>query len=420
MRTIAPLGLLTATAGFVFVGLSAPACEELPCDLSCPAEGLVEGNAAISGIQSIDAFFGVVVDLVGASASIRANVESELDGIALGLGLEAGAAPADIAAAIEAKIAAHVDGNLELKYAPPKCEASIEVTANAAASCDASVDPGSAEVSCEGTCTIDASAQAECSANGTLTCKGQAPNLACEGTCTGTCSLEVAATCEGICRGTCTGGCSVVDANGSCNGQCMDECQGSCELEAGGKCDGACEGSCEYTPPSGTCDAQAEAQCTASADANIECKGGCDGKVTPPSVSAECQATVEAKAEAAIECQPPSVEVSFQFKAGLSAEAQADFRAWIGNFKGHVSGLAAANAKAVILLETRDKLATAGVAAIETVASQLTGEADLRASIGAGCALDQLGATGELLGGAAQDLSFSADAALTIVSATSG
>ncbi len=384
------------------------------CGLTCPAKGILEGNASISGIAEIDAFFGAVVDFSAAANTVNSSIRAQLDAIALSLDLQAGASAADIRAAIQAKIDANVEGGLRIEAQPPRCEASVQVTASAAAECQADVDPGSVEVKCEGSCTIDASAQADCSANGTLTCRGTAPNLKCEGACTGECNLEVAAACEGTCRGQCTGTCSVEDANGNCRGTCDGMCQGSCELSAGGTCSGQCEGSCEYTPPSGSCEATAEVRCEAKAEANVECKGGCEGKVTPPSVKAECQATVQAKADASVECKPPSLDIAWQFKGGVSAEEQANFRAWIGNFRTYFSGMLAAGAKAEILVDTGANLTGAGKAAVEGFVGNLKASADLKASIGAACALTELGDVGAALEGATTGLAGSAQAVVEI------
>lgn len=400
-----------------FLGLLAPftGCEDdlgpvgdiaKQCGLVCAEKGVLEGNASISGNASVDAFFGAVVDFKGAVDGVSAGIQGEIDAIGASLGVEAGG---DVAAALKAKIAANVDGGLQIKAAPPKCSASLEVTANAAASCDAKVDPGSVEVKCEGSCTVDASVQADCSAKGKLTCKGTAPSLKCEGSCTGSCNLEVGAKCEGKCNGECSGS---TDSGGKCNG----DCKGSCELEAGGKCEGKCEGSCEFTPPSGSCDASMEAKCEASADANIKCKGGCDGKVSPPSVSAECKATVEAKANASAECTPPSLDVAFKLKGSLDANAQAEFKAWLVGFKGHFAALLAASAKADILAEAGANLAGAGSAAVEGFVGSLKGSADLKASVGAACALAQLPKAGEALQASGAKITASVSAVADITS----
>ncbi len=419
-----------AFASLQIVGLAAivTACgEDSPlgdlaeqCGLVCPSEGIVQGNAAISGISSIDAFFGAVIDVTGSADGVSANIRAQLDGMAASLGLPAGASGAEIKAALEAKIAAHVDGGVTIGYKPAECKASVEVAAKAAAECDAEVESGSVEVSCEGKCTIDASAQADCSAKGTLTCKGTAPNLACDGTCTGDCSLETSAMCTGVCRGTCNGTCSVQDAAGNCKGECSGTCQGTCELKAGGTCSGKCEGTCEYTPPSGSCEATAEARCEASASANIKCKGGCEGKATPPSVKAECKAAVEAKAEASIECTPPELDIKYQFAAGVDAEAQAEFIAFLGNFKVQYAGMIAAIAKADVVLKAGENLKAAATGAVKGGAEALAAEADLKLSIGAGCAVAELPNVATAIEGSASKLSANVQAAGEITAVFGG
>lgn len=392
------LAAMPLVLGAVALPAMTSGCEDSPlgdlaaqCGLVCPEAGVLEGNASISGLANIDAFFGAVVDFTAAANTVNANVRAELDALAASVGLQAGAPAAEIAGAMKAKIDAAASGGVKVRAQEPKCQASVEVTAKAAASCDAKVDPGSVEVKCEGSCTIDASAQADCSAKGTLTCKGQAPNLQCSGTCSGNCTLEASAECSGTCRGVCSGECSVKDVNGNCAGECKGTCKGTCELKAGGECKGKCEGECEYTPPSGTCEATAEAKCEASADANIKCKGGCDGQVKPPEVSAECKAAVEAKANASVECTPPSLDISFQFKAGVNGDAQAEFKAWIENVKLRYAAMLAAAAKAEILVELGANIATQGVAAVQGAAEAIaSGDVDLKASIGVGCALDEL------------------------------
>ena len=392
------------------------------CGLTCEAKGILEGNASISGNASVDAFFGAVVDFKGAAEALSADVQARLDAIAVSLGLEPGAAAADIKAALQAKLDANVSGGLQVKFQPPKCSASLEVTANAAAACDANIDPGSVEVKCEGSCTIDASMQAECAAKGELKCSGTAPSLQCEGTCTGECQIEAGATCEGTCKGECEGECSVKDGSGRCAGECKGTCKGTCELKAGGKCEGKCEGSCEWTPPSGQCEGGVEAKCTASADANIQCKGGCDGKVTPPSVSAECKATVEAKAQANAQCTPPELDVAFQWNASVAGDvnAQAEFKAWLQGFKANFAGLVAASAKANLLLEAGANLGTSGKAAVEGFVDSLKSSANLKASVGAVCALKELEHVPGLLTSATGQIQGSLSAIAEISSVVSG
>jgi hypothetical protein len=434
LATIAGIGLLCGIAM-----TSVQGCDDGPlgdiaeqCGLVCPGEGegLVAGNFAISGIASIDGFFSAVVNVRSAALQVSGTVRAELEGMAASLGIEGAAElsladlTAQVRAGIEAKISANVQGSLTIKFEPAKCEADLEVTAKAAAECDVEADPGSIEAKCEGSCEVSAEVAAECSAMGTLSCSGQAPNFECEGSCTGSCQLEVAAECGGSCNGECEGECSAC-AGGACDnqggvvancaGSCGGMCRGECKLEAGGSCGGRCEGSCEYTPPSGMCEANATAKCDVSAMADAKCEGKCEGSVEPPMVKAECSAQVEAKAKAEIVCTPPSLSVEFQFAAGLDADAQAEFKAWLEGFKARFAGMLAARAKLDFVAEAAVDLIAAGEGAVRaSFDTALSGDLDLKASIGIGCALGELEAVGTVLGEAQAELTASATAFVEI------
>lgn len=413
---LAGLGLLVGVSLSTLQG-----CEEgIPgCDLSCPAEGVLEGNASISGVAQVDAFFGAVVDVSAAANGIAGSLRSELDAIALSVGLEPGAGGAEIAAAIDAKLMASVSGGLKISYEPPRCEASVEVAVAAAAECDVEVDPGSATVECSGGCEVEGGVMASCEADATLTCTGTAPNFQCEGSCEGSCELEAEAACDGTCRGTCNGTCSVMDAQGNCAGGCDGMCQGTCELKAGGECNGMCTGSCTYQPAMGGCEADASAKCEAMAGGSIECDAKCEGEVTPPSVSAECEATVEAKADASIECFPPSLEVTWQWSAELEGDvmAQAEFKAWLEGFKGHLSVMLAAKTKADILIESLGNLQAAAGGALEA-SFETVAEGDFVAAFKVGtCAIPQLGDAADLLGSASGSMSAEASASFEVFGA---
>jgi hypothetical protein len=415
-----PLG-----AGLVF----AQGCDDGPignlaeqCGLVCPVEGLVEGNASISGVASVDAFFSAVVNFSKASLEIRSSVDAELRGLALSLGLEPGAAAADIRGAIQAKISGAVEGGLKVEYAAPRCTVDAKVAIDATAKCDAEVDPGMAKVECKGSCTVDASAEASCSADAKVTCKGTAPNFECSGSCTGSCELTAAAQCDGTCRGTCEGECSVRNAAGECAGECMGTCEGTCELKAGGSCAGSCQGSCEYEPASGSCEADAEVRCEASAEASAECSGTCNGEVVPPKAKAECEASVDAEAKMRAECTPPSLEIRWQWSAELEGDlaAQAEFKAWIEGFRGRYSALLAASARGELVLKAGDGLITAAGGLVTSLPDELSAEADLKATVGIGCAVDELKSVGALIGDASAALSGSVSAIGEVSAAIGG
>jgi hypothetical protein len=411
------LGLL---AGFSLTTLQAcdPGAVADVCDLSCPAEGVIDGNASITGIASVDAFFGAVVDVNAAALSISGSLRSELDAIALSVGLEPGAAGADIAGAVEAKLALAVDGGIKVAFQPPRCEASVEVAVAAAAECDVQADPGMVSVECSGGCEVEGGVMASCEGDATLSCTGTAPNFACSGSCEGSCELEVAAACEGTCRGTCDGTCSVTNAQGDCAGECMGNCQGECELSAGGNCSGSCTGSCTYEPGMAGCEADASAKCEAGASGSVMCDAKCEGEVTPPMVSAECEASVEAKADASIECFPPSLEVTWQWSAAYSADvnAQAEFKAWLEGFKGHISIMLAARTKADILVDSLGNLGAAATGAVQGSFEVLI-DGDISAAIQVPCAIDQLGDAVNLITAASGELSANASASVEVFGA---
>jgi hypothetical protein len=101
---------------------------------------------------------------------------------------------------------------------------------------------------------------------------------------------------------------------------------------------------------------------------------------------------VEAKANASVECTPPSLDVTWQWSADVQGDlnAQADFRAWLTGFKTSFSGMIAATAKADILVETGANLVGAASGAVTGAVEGLSASGDLKASIGAGCALVEL------------------------------
>src|SRR5690349_4644778 len=66
------------------------------CGLTCDAKGIVEGNASVSGIPNVDAFFAAVVNFNAKASLVSGNIDAELLKIKAALGLEANATPAQI------------------------------------------------------------------------------------------------------------------------------------------------------------------------------------------------------------------------------------------------------------------------------------------------------------------------------------
>jgi hypothetical protein len=392
------------------------------CGLVCPVEGIVQGNASISGVASIDAFFSAVVGFNKAALEVQAGVDAELRGLALSLSLDPGASAAEIRGAITAKLEGAIDGGLKIEYAAPKCTVDAKVAIDATAKCDAEVDPGMVSVECKGSCKVDASAGASCDAEATVMCKGTAPQLDCSGSCTGTCELDASLACNGTCNGECDGTCTVTGANGQCAGECMGECKGTCELKAGAECAGKCQGSCEYQAPMGGCAADAEVSCQAQADASAECNGSCDGEVVPPKAKAECEASVDAEAKLRAECTPPSLEIRWQWSAKFmgDAKAQAEFKAWIEGFRARYSGLLAASARGELVLKAGEGLVTAATNLVGGLEAEIEASSSLKAKVGIACAVTELGSVGTVIGEGTTALTGSVSAIGEITAAVGG
>lgn len=378
------------------------------CDLTCPAEGILEGNASISGIPSVDSFFAATIDVRNATLELESSLRTELLALAAALGVEN---PSNnvkdlgnqVRDALKAQFSAKLEGGVTIGYAPPKCEADLEVAVKASAQCDVEASPGKADFSCSGSCDIEASveAQAQCEASGTLRCEVTAPAIKCEGTCAGTCQLEVAAECSGTCSGTCEGNCSAcvggeckTDGNGvitNCAGTCSGSCQGSCEMSAGASCSGKCEGTCEYTAPKGGCEANASVRCEAKAgvDMKVDCKGQCQGTIEPPKMKAECQASVDAKARADLKCTPPQLDIDYNFKASIGAEGKAEFRALLNVLRIRFAAILALESKAQAVVEASTALVNNTGSMIDGVKARIEAEVSVKSIRNISCAVSE-------------------------------
>ena len=362
------LGVLSSSSG----------CDEAAeqCGLTCPDQGVAEGNAGISGFVAIDSFFRSVVNFKTVANGVAADINAELDGIQASFGITDAelTAKGSIGAALKAKIEGQV--SLKIDAQPAKCEVDASISASASVDCQVAagceIDPGMASVSCMGECTVEASAEGKCSGDATLKCTASGPSVACTGSCTGSCSvvLAAAASCEGTCDGECNGECAGNTATGGrCNGQCMAMCKGTCEVSgsAAASCTGTCNGSCEVTAPQGGCQAGAKVECEFMAKAEASCTGRCDGEFTPPSAncdaSASCQASAKAEAKFEARCTPPSVDIQANFTGG--AEAEARFTNAIGDLKVRLPRLLAALKRASFVIDAGTQLGTDGAAAIQ-------------------------------------------------------
>ncbi len=356
----------------MFVGMSGTlmggACDN-PADALCgPCGTVANGDATITGMAELDGIFKAVGDLKMSTGAINANFDARLRAMAEGVfGLDvSGMATADLVAAIKtefaAQITANIEGDISVKYEPPKCSANVSVAVEASAQCEAKMDancsaevecdPGKLSFECEGSCS--GSCDAECTVPvcqvkltpGELNCSGE-----CKGSCVAT--LEVAAACEGKCEGSCSGDCSayVENAEGEmeCSGECSGECGGSCTMEgeAALECSGSCSGECKVSGPEAEASCEGELKC--EGECKGSCSGGCEGEVKAPScegevecnadASAKCEAQASAQASANLECTPPSLELDYGFSASLDAEARAEVMAKLDMFKAEMIGV---------------------------------------------------------------------------------
>jgi hypothetical protein len=378
------------------------------CGLACPGDrddknveikGIVEGNAAISGVASVDAFFSSVIGFQSSATGVAGGIKAQLDAIRGDFGI---AADADLAAELDVQFKANLEGAVSLKVDPPRCEVDAEATLEAQARCDVSVDPGKAMVECKGSCEVEATAEAMCSAGAELRCTVIPPDLKCSGQCNGTCTaqLEAAASCEGTCRGGCDGECSAwvknTEGQAECAGTCSGNCSGTCEakLEAGVMCTGQCNGECTITAPSGGCEGAVRAECKAMANASVMCDGKCVGEFEPPMAKAECQAKAKADAKINVQCTPPQAYLSYRLRAAAGAEiaARAKFEAALKTLaETRLPALKAEIARGESVVSAGGDLATAAGGAIEgSIATALDGELSLKAAFGLGCATKEL------------------------------
>jgi hypothetical protein len=385
-------------------------------DIDCTAGGIAKGNASISGVLAIDAFFQSVLDFQAKADNVSASIDAQLTAIRGDFGI---AASADLATELKAQVSANIEGSLTVKAEPAKCEVDAQATLEAQAHCDASVNPGSATVKCQGSCDVEADAMVDCGANADLMCTITPPMGMCSGTCKGTCEAKLsgAAKCDGTCKGTCMGNCSAYSDSGAtqCAGSCDGMCMGSCEatLMAEAKCDGTCSGECTIKPPDGKCTGAIRAHCDAKANAMVECKGRCDGSIEPPSAKAECNASAKAEAKLNVECTPPRVAIAYKLKAGVNADAQAKFEAGLKNLQVRLPALLAAIGKANAVVDAGKGLTSDGKAAVEggiTAASSAAAKGDLKVIFGLKCAAKELGNVGGAIKGSSDRLAASVKA----------
>jgi hypothetical protein len=374
------------------------------CGIACPGDkdiegetikGVLEGNASISGVAKVDAFFASANNFRGAADSVSSGIEAQVRLIRGDFGI---AASANLKTELEANVKANIEGSLVIDYQPPKCAVDASATIEASAKCEAEVNPGKVEIECKGSCELEAGAELKCDASADLQCTFTGPTVDCKGECSGTCEVkaDVAVACSGTCKGECSGNCSAYSDSGAaqCAGSCDGMCKGTCEAkaEASAKCMGTCRGECKVTGAAADCMGSAHAECKAKANASVMCKGKCEGDFEPPSASAECKASAKAEAKLNVQCTPPTLAARYKLKAGVDVMAQAQFEAALKTLvTARLPALVAALERGKSIGEAGEDLSVAAGAAVKasvTAATKL--DAGVRVWFGLGCAAKEL------------------------------
>jgi len=166
----------------------------------------------------------------------------------------------------------------------------------------------------------------------------------------------------------------------------------------------------------GMCSGGAEVKCEAKANASVECKGKCEGSVEPPMVKAECQASAKASAELKAECKPARVF----FKYTATAAATAEFDAQMAIVVDAYGQMLAEVKRADVVIKAGANLSTAASGAVTGAVTELSAKADLKATIGAGCALGELGKVAGLVTAGTGKLTASVSAVADITTAIGG
>ena len=198
-------------------------------DVDCARTWPQRGRHSISGVQSIDSYFSSVLRFQTEADRLSAALNAELNAIGAVFGIEG-----DVAAGLEARIAASVEGGVRVHAGTPSCEAATDAVLHAEKlRCEG--EAASDEVDCRGRCELPLDGELECGGEAELACTFLAAATPCEGECKGGCTTDepTARDCSGVCRGTCSGACSLYSDTTAteCAGRCDGTCTGSCEVE---------------------------------------------------------------------------------------------------------------------------------------------------------------------------------------------
>jgi hypothetical protein len=198
---------------------------------------------------------------------------------------------------------------------------------------------------------------------------------------------------------------------------------GKCETQLAAKasCMGECRGECTLTNPQAGCKGAVHATCRGKANASVKCDGKCDADIEPPMAKVECQASAKAEAKINVQCTPPRVAVTYKFKAGLDAMAQAKFDAALKTLVNvRLPALQAEIKRGQSVKDAGAGLVASAGGAVTTAftaAGDANANLSLKAKFGLGCALKELPKVGDVVTKATTDLTAQLKAAGDLTSA---
>jgi hypothetical protein len=115
------------------------------CGLACPGQknekgveikGVAEGNAAISGVPSVDAFFAAVIKFQGSANGVAGGIKGQLDAIKGDFGIDA---KTDVVAGLDAAFKANLEAGFKVEAEPAHCDVDVDATLEARARCEGEV-----------------------------------------------------------------------------------------------------------------------------------------------------------------------------------------------------------------------------------------------------------------------------------------
>jgi hypothetical protein len=216
------------------------------------------------------------------------------------------------------------------------CYAEAEVTCTPG-ELEARCEPGELSVQCSGKCEVGAT----CSGTAptiAVACEGKCEGT-CTGTCAGTCDGEcsVALDSAGKCAGECTGSCSTT-CEGTCKGSCEITAEGGVTCSGEARCKGGCDGTatapkCEANLKPPACEGSANVDCSA------DCEGSASLNATCTPAAIDVVGTVDATFEADLKAGLP-ILLGVTARAELAGDAVADIGGNMADVAGSIGSCA--------------------------------------------------------------------------------